>query len=286
MPDTSFLAWPFFDEAHRRLASEAEAWAAGEIAPLINHSDVDGSCRRLVRALGDAGWLRHAVPASHGGASEALDVRTLCLMRETLARYSGLADFSFAMQGLGAGPISLFGSDVLKARYLPPVARGEAIAAFAVTEPEAGSDVAALATTAVPDGPGHVRITGEKTWISNGGIADHYVVFARSGEAPGARGLSAFVVDADAPGLEIAERIEVTAPHPPRPPALPPLPRGPSRTRLGGLATASKSQWPPSTSFARPLAPRRSALPAGRLPERWSGRLPVICSARRWPTCR
>lgn len=214
MPDETFLLWPFFDEAHRRVAAELEAWAAEEIAPLIDHADTDGSCRRLVCALGDSGWLRHAVPAPHGGASEALDVRTLCLIRETLARHSGLADFSFAMQGLGAGPVSLFGSDALKARYLPPVARGEAIAAFAITEAEAGSDVAALATIAVPDGPGHVRITGEKTWISNGGIADHYVVFARSGEALGAKGLSAFVVDADAPGLEIAERIEVTAPHP------------------------------------------------------------------------
>jgi acyl-CoA dehydrogenase len=141
-------------------------------------------------------------------------VRTLCLAREILSYHNGLADFAFAMQGLGTGSITLAGSDALKARYLPRVARGEAIAAFALSEPDAGSDVAALTTAAVPDGPGHVRIDGQKTWISNGGIADHYIVFARTGEAPGARGLSAFVVDADTPGLTIADRIEVIAPHP------------------------------------------------------------------------
>jgi acyl-CoA dehydrogenase len=142
------------------------------------------------------------------------DVRTLCLAREVLAYRDGLADFAFAMQGLGTGSITLFGSEELKARYLPPVARGEAIAAFALSEPEAGSDVAAMSATATPDGSGHVRIDGTKTWISNGGIADHYVVFVRTGEAPGARGLSAFMVDADTPGLTVAERIEVIAPHP------------------------------------------------------------------------
>jgi acyl-CoA dehydrogenase len=154
------------------------------------------------------------VPAAYGGLYPTFDVRTLCLAREILAYHDGLADFAFAMQGLGTGSITLAGSDALKARYLPGVARGEAIAAFALSEPDAGSDVAALTTAAVPDGPGHVRIDGQKTWISNGGIADHYVVFARTGEAPGARGLSAFVVDADTPGLTIAERIDVIAPHP------------------------------------------------------------------------
>ena len=148
------------------------------------------------------------------GCSASFDVRTLCLARETLAFHDGLADFAFAMQGLGTGPITLFGSDALKARYLPPVARGEAIAAFALSEPEAGSDVAAMSTTATPDGPDHVRIDGVKTWISNGGIADHYVVFARSGEAPGAKGLSAYVVDAQSPGLIVENRIDVIAPHP------------------------------------------------------------------------
>ncbi|WP_431858144.1 acyl-CoA dehydrogenase family protein [Azospirillum sp.] len=211
MPDKSFLSWPFFEDSHRRLAEDLDSWAAREAAPLAQagEHDVDGACRDLVRRLGDGGWLRHAVPEPGG----RLDVRSLCLIRETLARHAGLADFAFAMQGLGTGPITLFGSDALKDRYLPPVRAGRAIAAFALSEPEAGSDVAATATTAVRDGGSYV-LDGTKTWISNGGIANHYVVFARTGEAPGAKGLSAFVVDADAPGLAIAERIDVTAPHP------------------------------------------------------------------------
>lgn len=213
MADRSFLAWPFFDEAHRGVAGEFGRWADGTIDRLVDHHDVDGSCRRLVAALGRAGFLRAAAPAAQGDGS-LFDVRTLCLIRETLAYRSGLADFAFAMQGLGTGPITLFGSDALRQRYLPKVVRGEAIAAFALSEPEAGSDVAAMTTTATPDGPDHVRLDGVKTWISNGGIADHYVVFARSGEAAGARGISAYVVDADAPGLSIAERIDVIAPHP------------------------------------------------------------------------
>src|SRR5262249_43276010 len=164
--------------------------------------------------LGQAGFLAAVVPAEHGGLFPQLDVRTLCLARDILAYRDGLADFAFAMQGLGTGAISLFGSAEMKARYLPPVREGAAIAAFALSEPEAGSDVAALATTAKADGPSHLRIDGTKTWISNGGIADHYVVFARTGEGAGAKGLSAFVVDADAKGLEVAERIETIAPHP------------------------------------------------------------------------
>lgn len=214
MIDTSFLSWPFFDERHRRFAGELDAWAAQEIHGLVDHQDVDASCRRIVTKLGEAGWLRAVVPQAYGGLHPNFDVRTLCLARETLSYRDGLADFAFAMQGLGTGPITLFGSDELKQRYLPPVAQGRAIAAFALSEPEAGSDVAAMSTTAVPDGTDHVRIDGVKTWISNGGIADHYVVFVRTGEAPGAKGLSAFVVDADAPGLAIADRIEVIAPHP------------------------------------------------------------------------
>ncbi|MBW8853126.1 MAG: acyl-CoA dehydrogenase family protein, partial [Bradyrhizobium sp.] len=214
MPDLSFLDWPFFEERHRRFARELRAWAAEAIEPLIDHADVDGSCRRLVACLGEGGWLRAVVPEAYGGLSAGFDVRTLCLARETLASVGGLADFAFAMQGLGSAPVALFGSEALKQRYLPPVGEGVTIAAFALSEPEAGSDVAALATAATPDGPEHVRIEGEKTFISNGGIADHYVVFARTGEAPGAKGLSAFVVDADAPGLVVAERIETIAPHP------------------------------------------------------------------------
>lgn len=214
MPDKSFLDWPFLDEGHKALAHALDAWAGREIADLAHaETDVDGTCRKLVAKLAEGGWLRHAVPASHGGMRDKLDVRSLCLIRETLARHGGLADFAFAMQGLGSGPISLFGTDDQKQAYLPAVAQGEKIAAFALSEPEAGSDVAAMATTAEKDGD-HFILNGLKTWISNGGIADFYVVFARTGEAPGAKGLSAFVVDADTPGLTIEERIEVIAPHP------------------------------------------------------------------------
>jgi acyl-CoA dehydrogenase len=214
MLNLSHLAWPFFGELHRRFASELAGWAEREVSRHIDHNDVDRSCRALVRALGEAGWLKAVVPSAYGGFSENLDVRTLCIARETLAWNDSLADFAFAMQGLGTGSISLFGTEVLKSKYLPPVREGRHIAAFALSEPEAGSDVSALATTATKDGPAHVRLDGVKTWISNGGIADHYVVFARTGEAPGTRGLSAFVVDADTPGLSIAGRIHVIAPHP------------------------------------------------------------------------
>lgn len=214
MIDATFLSWPFFEDRHRRYAQELKTWAEGRISSLVDHGDIDGTCRRLVRELGDSGWLRAAVPEAYGGLYPNFDVRTLCLSREALAYQDGLADFAFAMQGLGSGPITLFGSEDLKRQYLPKVARGEAIAAFALSEPQAGSDVAAMSTAAAPDGPDHVRINGVKTWISNGGIADYYVVFARSGEAPGARGLSAYVVDADTPGLIIDERIDVIAPHP------------------------------------------------------------------------
>ena len=206
------LDWPFFEQRHRSFAKELGAFA-GTLHDLP-HDDVDTACRARVRALGKAGFLRATVPAAYGGVTTELDVRTLCLSRDILAAQDGLADFAFAMQGLGTGSISLFGSTRLKEAYLPPVARGEKIAAFALSEREAGSDVAAISTTATPDGIDHVLIDGSKTWISNGGIADHYIVFVRTGEAPGARGLSAFVVDADTPGLTIEERIDVIAPHP------------------------------------------------------------------------
>jgi acyl-CoA dehydrogenase len=214
MADRRFLGWPFFEERHRAFAGALEAWAARDIAPLENdESDVDALTRRFVGMLGEAGWLRHCVPVAYGGESDRLDVRTLCLARETLARRSGLADFAFAMQGLGSASIALFGSEALKHAYLPNVAAGRQIAAFALSEPEGGSDVAAMRTTA-RDAGDHYVLEGTKTWISNGGIADHYIVFARTGEAPGAKGLSAFVVDAATPGLEVAERIRVIAPHP------------------------------------------------------------------------
>jgi acyl-CoA dehydrogenase len=207
------LSWPFFDDGHRRFADGLSRWADATL-PSLPHDNVDAACRARVKTLGEAGFLKAVVPAEYGGLHAKLDVRTMCLAREILAFRDGLADFAFAMQGLGTASISLYGSAELKARYLPPVRDGRAIAAFALSEPEAGSDVAAMATTGKLDGPSHVRIDGAKTWISNGGIADHYVLFVRTGEAPGAKGLSAFVVDANTPGLQVAERIEVIAPHP------------------------------------------------------------------------
>ena len=207
------LRWPFFNDGHRDFAERLDRWAADNLHKLP-HDDVDEACRARVKALGEAGFLAPTVPAAYGGTFPQFDVRTLCLAREILGYHDGLADFAFAMQGLGTGSITLYGSPELKSRYLPNVGKGKTIAAFALSEPEAGSDVAAMAMTAEPDGNTHVRLNGRKTWISNGGIADHYVVFVRTGEAPGARGLSAFMVDADAPGLSIEERIEVIAPHP------------------------------------------------------------------------
>ena len=213
MSDTRYLEWPFLEPYHRAIAAELEAWCSEHLVR-PSHEDVDASCRALVRQLGAAGWLRHAVSGvAHGGASDLIDTRALCLIRETLARRDGLADFAFAMQGLGSGAISLHGTPEQRAAYLPRVASGDAIAAFALSEPDAGSDVAALSCAARVDGDS-VVLHGEKTWISNGGIADFYVVFARTGEAPGSRGISAFIVDADTPGLVIAERMHVIAPHP------------------------------------------------------------------------
>ncbi len=215
MADRSFLAWPFFEPRHRDVATGLEEWARKVVSPHVEEDerDIDGTCRLLVRLLGESGWLKHTVTAPYGGVADGLDVRTLCLARDILARHSGLADFAFAMQGLGSGPITLFGTPELKAAYLPKVAEGRQIGAFALSELEGGSDVAGLRMTARRDG-NHFVLDGRKTWISNAGIADHYVVFARTGEAPGAKGLSAFVVDADNPGLRVAERIEVIAPHP------------------------------------------------------------------------
>ena len=206
MGDRSFLDWPFFEERHRDLAEALEGWCAANLP--VDHTDVDAACRGLVAALGAAGFLRH----SGAGIGERLDVRSLALIRETLARHDGLADFAFAMQGLGMGAISLFGSPSQRL-WLERTRAGAAISAFALTEPRSGSDVAATATTAVRV-PGGWRLEGEKTWISNGGIADLYVIFARTGEAPGARGLSAFLMPADVTGLRIAERLQVIAPHP------------------------------------------------------------------------
>jgi acyl-CoA dehydrogenase len=209
MPDRSFLDWPFLEPRHRELAERLDAWAAENLGD-VDHGDTDAACRDLVRRLGRDGWLLHS--AVDPGERGALDVRALCLIRETLARHDGLADFAFAMQGLGMGAVSLFGSEEQR-EWLRRTRAGDAIAAFALSEPRSGSDVAALETTAERAGDGFV-LSGEKAWISNGGIADVYTVFARTGEAPGARGLSAFLVPADTPGLRVAERVEVTAPHP------------------------------------------------------------------------
>jgi acyl-CoA dehydrogenase len=205
------LDWPFFDDDHRRFAAGLAGWADTNLSA-IDHDDPAAACRSLVKALGDGGWLDACVPAQDGGLAP-LDARAICLGRETLAQREPLADFAFAMQGLGSGPISLFGSDALRARYLPGVRAGEAIAAFALSETGAGSDAAALATRATADGAAYI-IDGEKTWISNGGIADFYVVFARTGEGEGSRGISAFVVDAETTGLDASRRIESIAPHP------------------------------------------------------------------------
>jgi len=214
MSDATYLRWPFFDETHRALSAGVESWAVqhlGRDRPLA--ADVDAACKDLVRSLGRAGWLRHCVTSEFGGARPAFDVRSICLIREVLARHDALADFAFALQGLGSASISMHGAAALKQRYLPRVCAGDALAAFAISEADAGSDAGAMTTTARLDG-GEFVLDGEKTWISNGGIADFYVVFARTGEAPGSGGVSAFVVDADAPGLTVTDRIHLIAPHP------------------------------------------------------------------------
>jgi len=206
MSDQSFPDWPFFEPRHRELAARLEAWCAANLP--VSHADLDAACKGLVAALGAGGWLQH----SGASAGERLDVRTLCLIRETLARHDGLADFAFAMQGLGMGAVSLFGSAAQR-EWLVKTRAGAAISGFALTEPGSGSDVAAIATTA-DRVQGGWRLNGEKTWISNGGIADVYVVIARTGDAPGVKGLSAFLMPATSPGLEVVARLEVMAPHP------------------------------------------------------------------------
>jgi acyl-CoA dehydrogenase len=217
------LDWPFFDAAHRSIAVAAAEWAHAHLAQGEHPADrdaVDARCRELVAALGEAGLTRYCVRAQDGGALEDFDARAICIVRERLAWWDGLVDFAFAMQGLGSGPISIAGDASLRARYLPRVASGRAIAAFALSEPDAGSDVAAMACAARRDGNSYV-LDGTKTWISNGGIADFYCVFARTDPAvvrpdgrTEARGISAFVVERDDPGFSVASRIDVTAPHP------------------------------------------------------------------------
>jgi alkylation response protein AidB-like acyl-CoA dehydrogenase len=212
MPDKSFLTWPFFEEHHRKLAVDLESWCERELRDFDHDEDVDAACRKVVKKFGDAGWLKYSVPKSGGGHHERLDVRSICLIRETLARRSGLAEFAFALQGLGSGPISQFGSDVLKQKYLPGVAAGKSIPAFAISESDAGSDLSAMQTTAKKDGSGYV-VNGSKTWISNAGIADFYTVFCRYPEG-GDTSYIALLVEANNPGMKVAKRIEVIAPHP------------------------------------------------------------------------
>jgi len=217
------LNWPFFDAPHRRLAAEARDWSAtnlGKAAHPADRAGVDARCRELVAALGRAGFLKHCLRAADGGAGAELDARSICILRESLAWWDGLADFAFAMQGLGSGPLSLAGSDALRARYLPRVAKGTAIAAFALSEPDAGSDAAAMQASARRDGAIY-RLDGSKTWISNGGIADFYCVFARTEAAKSrpdgsvmAEGISAFVVEPGDPGFAVVGRIDAMAPHP------------------------------------------------------------------------
>lgn len=253
MDVSSYLDWPFFTPEHGELARRVDAWATAYFANRKTAEDrdsVDHACRQLVGELGRAGWTRYSVPGTNGGGGDAMaeladnrrhsadqgvagagrletrpvspafDVRSLAIIRETLARHDALADFAFAMQGLGSGAISLAGSPEIKERYLPRVAAGEAIAAFALSEAAAGSDVAAIRCRARRDGASYV-LDGEKTWISNGGIAEFYCVFARTADAEvradgtvAARGISAFVVDANTPGFSIARRIDVISPHP------------------------------------------------------------------------
>jgi acyl-CoA dehydrogenase len=215
MSDASYRTWPFFDDAHRRLAESVDAWSDEHLRSVesVTAATVHATCRRFVALFGRSGWLCYCVPKEFGGAAERIDTRSICLIREAFARRDALAEFAFAMQGLGSHPISIHGSDEVKSRYLPRVVTGDAIAAFAISERDAGTDVGAIATKARREGDRYI-IDGEKTWISNGGIADFYVVFARTGEAPGNKGLSAFAVDATAPGLRVAERIDVIAPHP------------------------------------------------------------------------
>jgi len=213
LPGSSYLDWPFFEPRHAELAAEMEAWARQQLHE-DDSEDVDEACRRLVRSLGAGGWLKYTIGGTaYGAAAEKIDTRALCILRETLAQHSGLADFSFALQGLGSGAITLFGTPEQKRKYLPRVADGSAIAAFALSETDAGSDVAALQCSARAEGDAYI-LNGEKTWISNGGIADFYVVFARTGEGDGAKGITTFVVDAETAGFHVAERLEVIAPHP------------------------------------------------------------------------
>ena len=209
-PNTQHLALPFFDDVHCSLAAGLVDWAASQ---QVDETDDRTACREWVQRLGDAGWLRYCVPAAFGGALPNLDSRALVIVRETLAFHSPLADFAFAMQGLGSGAITLGGTPAQQAAYLPHVASGKKIAAFALSEADAGSDAGAMATSAVQTNNGWA-VNGSKTWISNGGIADFYVTFAKTEPGAGTRGITPFIVDATTPGVDASAHIAVMAPHP------------------------------------------------------------------------
>ena len=278
------LDWPFFDDAHRDLAA---ALGRGRRRRCITWTTRRATRTTRARSvsfarLGEAGWLRHAVPRAFGGVRDELDSRALCIVRETLAYHDGLADFAFAMQGLGSGAIALGGDDALKGRYLPRVADGRAIAAFALSEPDAGSDVAAMTTRARVDGD-DVVLDGCKTWISNGGIADFYTVFARTSDRAGARGIGAFVVDAGTPGLEVAERIDVIAPHP-----LATLRftncRVPATQALGPADEGFKLAMRTLDIFRASVAAAALGFARRAFDEAVRARARVACSATRWRT--
>ncbi|MGR3425089.1 MAG: acyl-CoA dehydrogenase family protein [Sagittula sp.] len=211
------MAWPehefpFVEDRHRRLAAEVSAFAAAEPAfAEVEPEDGAAATVHFIRRMGEAGLLTHAVCPPDDPARKP-DSRSLAIIREVLSYHSAVADCAFAIQGIGSAPVSLFGSEDLRRRYLPGFRDGSLIPALALSEPQSGSDVAGTLTEAREDGDSYV-LNGEKTWISNGGIADVYLVVARTGEAPGARGLSAFLVETGTPGFEVAP-FEIINSHP------------------------------------------------------------------------
>ena len=279
MSDHSYLDWPFLNDDHRALAAEVDGWAEDHLVQLTQHeeADLDGTCKAIVRALGKAGLLRHAVPQSAGGINPKLDVRSLSVIRETLGRYHALADFAFAMQGLGSGPISLFGSEKQQQQYLRPISEGRSLAAFALSEPEAGSDVRAMTTTVV-ETDDHFVINGVKTWISNAGLADFYTVFARTGSNGGTKDICCFIVEADNPGLEVTDRIELMAPHPLGTLAFTDC-KVPKEIWSARWVADWGSLWRPWMSFAPPWLRLHWVWLAGRWMKHWHMSVGVKCLA-------
>ena len=284
MADRSYLDWPFFEAHHRRFAAELGQFAAAKVATAGHDEDADGAALGFVALLGRAGTLAYTVPAPFGGAFETLDVRTICLAREILAYHDGLADFAFVMQGLGSGPITLFGTEAQKQAYLPAVALGERVAALAMSEADAGSDVANMKTRAVADGD-HWVLNGEKTWISNGGIADQYTVFAVTDPAAGPKGVSCFIVEAQDPGFAVTERIQVMAPHP-----LGTLRfqdcRIPADRLIGEVGQGFRIAMSNLDIFRSSVGAAGLGFARRALDEAWPGPGNGSCSARSWPNSR